>query len=358
MPGDTLKDLPRSTTNKLIKRIETLPTHPTHQSVVQIALEEALSTWREDETANSLVILGKPIEGISQTLQETLIIYKSEVLEIINPLPQSIQLTESSAITAKLKQAFEPQAASEDEHRGKRQIVVIPDLSWYFLRCVQGWEGVTYLRDLVIRDHSRFWLIGCNQWTWQYLSYVCQIDAYFEQIQQLPSVSGEEIQAWLAPIIEEIAIDFSEDESSKNGQKNKSQSYFDRLGDLALGINAVAAQLWLYSLKYLSSDPEANSIKEEILGKIQHTTPTLPDLPKLTADDRYLLFSLLLHGQITLPCLALTLGETESIVQSQVQMLLRSGVIWRQRELLMVNPAHYPRLRWELVHNNFFIEED
>jgi len=358
MLGDTLQDLPRSTTNKLIKRIESLSTHPTHQSVVQTALQEALSTWRKDETANSLVILGKPVEAISQTLQETLTNSQSEAIEIINPLPQSIQLTDPSAITAQLKQAF-GKKAGEQEHGGKRQIVmVIPDLSWYFLRCVQGWEGVTYLRDLVMEDHSRFWLIGCNQWTWQYLSYVCQIDAYFEQVQQLPTVSGEEIQAWLTPIAEEISVDISEDESTKNGQKNKSQSYFDRLADLALGINAVAVQLWLSSLKYSPSDPQAAPLKEEILGKIQHTTPALTDLPKLTADDRYLLFSLLLHGQITLPCLALSLGATQSIVQSQVQVLLRSGVIWRQRELLTVNPAHYPKLRWELIHNNFFIEED
>ncbi|NEP56966.1 MAG: hypothetical protein F6K31_08055 [Symploca sp. SIO2G7] len=354
MLGDTFKDLPKSTTNQLITKIESLSTHPTHQSVVQTALKEALSSWQDDQTANSLVILGKPIERISQTLQETLITWQPEAWKIVNPLPESIQLTEPSTITAKLKQAFEKQF--EQEHSKKRQIVVVPDLSWYFLRCVQGWDGVTYLRDLVIRDQSRFWLIGCNQWTWKYLSYVCQIDAYFEQLQQLPVVNSEELQAWLTPIIEEIAIDFSEDESTKNGQKNQSQSYFERLEDLALGISAVAAQLWLSSLKYLPS--ETAPIEEENLGKIQPTAVTLPDLPKLTADDRYLLFSLLLHGQINLPCLALSLGEAESIVQSQVQVLLRSGVIWRRQQLLMVNPAHYPRLRWELTHNNFFIEEN
>jgi len=356
MLGDTLKDLPRSTTNQLMTRIESLSTHPTHQSVVQTALKEALSTWQEDPTANSLVILGKPIERISQTLQESLITWQPEAWQIINPLPESIQLTDPSAITAKLKQAFEKQF--EQEASSKRQIVVIPDLSWYFLRCVQGWDGVTYLRDLVTREQSRFWLIGCNQWTWKYLSYVCQIDAYFEQLQQLPVVNSEELQAWLTPIIEEIAIDFSEDESTKNEQKNKSQSYFERLEDLSLGISAVAVQLWISALKYVPSDPEVTPVEEENSGKIQPTSVTLPDLPKLTAEDRYLLFSLLLHGQINLPCLALSLGEAESIVQGQVQVLLRSGVILRRGQLLMVNPAHYPRLRWELTHNNFFIEED
>ncbi|NET57597.1 MAG: hypothetical protein F6K47_15980 [Symploca sp. SIO2E6] len=349
-----MKDLPRSTTAKLINRIESLPTHPTHQSAVQAALQEALSTWQEDETANSLVILGKPVERIAQTLEETLVSCFSQAWEVINPLPQPLLLTEPSTITAQLKQAFEKQL--KQEQKTKHQIVLIPDLSWYFLRCVQGWDGITYLRDLVMREQSRFWLIGCNQWTWQYLSYVCQIDAYFEQLQQLPTVSGEEIQAWLTPIIEEIAIDLTEDESTKNEQK--SQSYFDRLEDLALGIDAVAARLWLSSLQYLPSDPETDPMEEEILGQIKQTTATPPDFPKLTADDRYLLFSLLLHTQISLPCLALSLGETESIVQSQVQVLLRSGVLWRRRQLLMVNPAYYPRVRWELVHNNFFIEED
>ncbi len=127
-----------------------------------------------------------------------------------------------------------------------------------------------------------------------------------------------------------------------------STDYYEKLTDIAQGISNVAGDLWWRSLKIENID--ADKISYSI------TRPKLPDLPSLIVEDRYLLYSLLFHGGMSLAHLTTSLGKSESIVKSRTQYLLQAGVIGKEQNLLYVNPAYYPRLKSILSNNNFLID--
>lgn len=103
--------------------------------------------------------------------------------------------------------------------------------------------------------------------------------------------------------------------------------------------------------------PSSKNDSNEANKILQVESPKLPDLPTLNAEDHYLLYSLLLHGDISLSALAESLGDEESKVQAQVQMLRRAGVVEEKNQILKVNPIHYPKLKRELANNNFVINK-
>ena len=124
---------------------------------------------------------------------------------------------------------------------------------------------------------------------------------------------------------------------------------FDNLAGISQGLPRVAASLWLKSLLYEPSE-EGNAS-----AKIEQKKAKLPDLPNLLPEDRYILYSLLLHGYLSLSHLAVSLGESETTVQARVQFLLQTDVIERRHHFLNVVPAHYPKLRATLDYNNFLV---
>ncbi|MDR9405548.1 MAG: hypothetical protein RI580_19175, partial [Halothece sp. Uz-M2-17] len=92
--------------------------------------------------------------------------------------------------------------------------------------------------------------------------------------------------------------------------------------------------------------------------RLRLTTPSLPKLPSLSAEDRYLLHSLLLHGKITRSSLAISLGVKEETIQARIQLLLRDHLIQIENQFLSVTPLYYPKIKQELSQNNFLIGED
>ena len=86
--------------------------------------------------------------------------------------------------------------------------------------------------------------------------------------------------------------------------------------------------------------------------------PSLPGLPPLEPDDQFILYSLILHGDLTISALAESLGDEQSEVQARVQILRRQGVIEQKDKVLKINPIHYPALKQELANNNFIIHRE
>jgi hypothetical protein len=273
--------------------------------------------------------------------------------------------------------------------RSRAEIVIIPNLSWCFLRCVEGLEAIDYLRDVLLQDYSRFWVIGCGQVGWQYLDHVSSFKAYCGETLVLPELTDEQLESWLQPIIDQFNIEIQTGKDPDDQEKSNSQAsyfkrlvnlsenvsddisdnvnhvvdnkidqappqsnYFKRLADLSQGVSTVAVQLFLESIYTLPQEEQSNSEVELVTHN-----PRLPSLPELEAADHYILYSLLMHGDLTLNALANSLGDDASIVQSRVQMLRRQGVIEQQQQVLKINPIHYPRLKEDLAKNNFMIAE-
>ena len=157
------------------------------------------------------------------------------------------------------------------------------------------------------------------------------------------------------------------------------RDYFDRLADISDGVAIVTLQLFIKSLRYkvveeeraekpdvfgdipprLDSDgKEDKTLRPEIKGdrRLVAVTPKLPPLPELSQSDMYLLYSLMMHGDLTIVAVAESLGDAPQIANNRVQFLRKAGIIEQRGEVVKVNPIHYPKLRRELARNNFIIE--
>ena len=281
-----------------------------------------------------------------------------------------------------------------------RTLAIIPNLGWCFLRSADGLDGIDYLQEALLEDslqtqshnHAHFWVIGSGQVGWDYLKSTLSFDAYCGGVVCLPKLTGEQLESWLSPIVKQFGIEFNdvsihkrfsqpqglfslqdkrpteviadlsqevsatvqsslevvkdelllEDDQTK--EENPKEVYFNRLANISDGVSAVALQLFTHSLKFQS-------------GKgIIATTPKLPALPDLKQDDLYLLYSLMLHGDLTVRSLAKSLGDPPQVVNSRVQVLRNVEIIKQKGNVLKLNPIHYPKLRRELKRNNFVID--
>ncbi|MEM9567792.1 MAG: hypothetical protein AAF974_05740 [Cyanobacteria bacterium P01_E01_bin.34] len=412
--------------------IASLPTPQPYSETIRNALLEAIARWQQQpEQNNALVVLCSPIEPLGQYIEQTLSswhLLDERSLRILrwkaipaNPdafvtklrteigtqLKVSPQVSQSDAINEPFQiESYSLLTDSQGSEKNDEELqqlgIVLPELDQYFVRCIEGMEGVLYLRKEVQKDPHRFWVIGCNYWAWEYLSIVSKMDAYFDRTVSLPSLSGQELRDWLTPARQYLRSSLPDVESP---QPSADATYFDTLVRVAGGLSSVAAQLWVSSLRLVkpseaatnstrligaglagaslagaplsgatltgttsvpskASQPTINdptlseSGNNAALLQLELLHPTSPKPINLSAGDRYLLYSLLLHNGLQFWHLALSLGETESLVQARVKGLQRQGIIEQRGRNWYVRPEYYPSLRSTLAGNNFLVAKD
>lgn len=319
--AESSQDLPSEVATSVQSALQQLSNPAPYLNLITSSLQQGLERWQNDPVENSLLILNSPVESCHPLL--------NEVLQNNSPdLPILHLVTERLENYREISHHLATLIEKDNEIP---RLIVIPNLTDCFLRCMGGLEGIIYLRDLVVRDSSDFWLIGCNAWTWQYLDYICHIQACFEQTVILPGLDKDEMMEWLQPAMEAVQLCIDADSST-----------ISKLTQNSLGIPSVAAQLWARSLSW-----EKDSLT--------FSSPSLPPLPTLSSRDRYLLYSLLLHSCLTLPQLAISLGENESLIRSYIKELRLEGILIGDATCLQINPLYYPQLRLELAQNNFLV---
>ncbi|MEL7409342.1 MAG: hypothetical protein AAFN00_20740, partial [Cyanobacteria bacterium J06558_2] len=328
-----------------------------------------LLTWQSHrEGNNSLVILANPVSPLTRILSDSLTDKLNNTLLDVESLSWQARLHNYSKIKTELLETVKPREknniAADHSSFENQNIIIIPRLEWCFLRCIGGLEAIYTLRDLVVNHPERFWLIGCNNWAWQYLENIFQISAYLNQSIDLPLLSDTQLKEWLTPIANEIEPLWLEDrewlkikkKELKKAQRKKlildevqkvQERYYINLADISQGVATVAGDLWWRSLL----------VKETAEQKISYQIEKakLPELPELVVTDLYLLYSLLLHGGMSLSHLALSMGKNQSAIKARTQYLLQTGVVSKEQEILTVNPAYYPKLRSTLSNNNFLV---
>lgn len=357
-------ELPPAIAQRTRETLQALPIPPALVKTVRDTLDDAIEQWLEQPVAgeNSLTLLSSPIEPIARILSASLEDWQPKNDIPIRMLNWTERPTDPTTLQTKLVAQLGRGLPCGTNR--PQEIVVIPNLSWCFLRCAEGLDGIEYLRKTIATERSRFWVVGCGKLAWNYLDLVCKIAAYYQQNFSLPQLNGEQLQAWLTPVIDEIGIDFSpvQEQTEDRDRESAQQEYFKRLAAVSEGSSCVAAQLLMRSLVFQPSETEADEEEgketNEQTGKVLAKNPNLPDLPDLSPDAHYLIYSLLLHSDLTLPHLVDSLGDDEATVQHLVQILRSAGTIEKQGELFQVNPLHYPKLKNELDGNNFLIAED
>jgi hypothetical protein len=353
--------LPDKMHRRLYRAIETLGSPSVRRTAIRSRLDEAIAAWLDFPTApNHLAILASPVEPIATILADTLPKQISGHGLPVRSLARFPRSNLGSQIWSNLSQELE--LPDRPDKSVLRSVVAIPDLSWCFVRCIDGLDAVETLLDWIARDRTHFWVIGCNEWTWHYLDRVCQLGAYWEQTLALEPLRDRELKVWLDPVAEIIEFEWS-GEAEKNGDRselepdeevwdsNDERRFFQQLDDVSLGLMSVAARIWVRSLVVYAPAEDDPDATETILLE----PPELPNLPHLGKNERYLLFSIGLHGGASISTLAWSLGETEVAVRGQLQQLLRSGAIECKAERFYLAPTHYPRLKRDLNNNHFLV---
>lgn len=361
-PERSLIQLPAAVRHKLIEDVKNLPINPADREAIATTLDEAYELWQNNpnNSDNSVVILSSPVAAVSRILTETLEEWAQQKQIALKLLPLKARPGEIDGIKSELEHHLKPKDLAETEESRQSEIVVIPNLSWCFLRSLQGLEGIEYIQSLLCQNvKHRFWIIGSGQVGWQYLNSVCSLEAYCGEVFQLPEIEPDKLQQWLEPIVQDFGLVFDEpriDKKILDGDKDNKTNYFDQLAEISQGVSTVAVQGFLKSICCEEADEEGQNKPEDKDPVLVAQTPKLPQLPDLESNDQYILYSLLLHGDLTIAELAQSLGDLESEVQARVQLLRREGVVEQQDRVIKINPIHYPRVKQELAGNNFIIK--
>ncbi len=422
-PEESLEELPPVLREKLIAAAQDLPNNPADVEAITSALNEAFDKWRDrpQNSDNSVVIVSSPVTAVSRILTNNLADWINEKQISVNILSWTARPQNVTEIASELQRELKLGITKTEPE--SLEIVVIPNLSWCFLRNLEGLDAIDYLQSLLLQDRFRFWIIGVGLVAWDYLNSVTNFGAYCGKVVSLPELKKESLKAWLDPIFTEFDISFVEsnlDPKLLDKDKSPEDRYFEKLASVAEGASMIAAQVFLRSIGYKSAEePEENNNDNDIKNVVKENKlyevipdrlkkearnlkkraeafieddkssssenaernavekekfssenkpnedkkillvekPELPDLPSLNSEDYYLLYSLLIHGDMTLSALSASLGDEESKVQAQVQTLRRAGIVEEKNCILQVNPIHYPKLKRELANNNFVIDE-
>ena len=356
-PERTLVKLPPEIRIKLIDGVENLPVNPADREALVDKLNEVYEAWQANpmNTNNSLVVLSSPVTAVSRILTETLENWAQQKQIQFRPLPFEARPEIADTIKSKLQHYLEEEFVEAAIGSHQAEVVVIPNLSWCFLRSLEGLEGIEYLQSRLYDGFKdRFWIIGAGQVGWEYLNSVSSIEAYCQQVFTLPALNGKQLQDWLQTVVNQLNIAFDDPELNlqilENDKDNRT-NYFERLADISRGVSTVAVQAFLKSIHYEEADAERD-IKSSIIAKV----PKLPELSELDQSQQYLLYSILLHGDLTISALTESLGDDKSEVQAKVQLLRHQGVVEQQGKITKINPIHYPNVKQELASNNFVID--
>lgn len=386
---ETLAPLPDTLEAKLLQSINSLVTPTAYIKAIHFALEDSLQAWQKNlEDPNSLVILANPVEPIAKILQDSLNSWDNDLeVKVVTPLGDFRRPSDPLTITAQLRHALEAQGGIEFDGQGvdliqdvecleqRTTVVVIPSLEQCFLRCISGWDGIGFLREITVQNPQYFWLIGCNSWAWDFLDFVSQISAYFDDVRPLPTLTGEMLRSWLIPLTGQWGtikpegdlanlISVNSYNSSSSDAQAEVELYWQNLANCSQGIGSIAAKLWLRSLRIKKQVMERENPAQSVLNTKENedqicplfqVNPAQPSLPPFTNLDLYLLHSLMIHGRISPAHLALSLGEPESQIQARVQRLLREDILVRRWGDLIICPTYYQQLQSELANNNFFV---
>jgi hypothetical protein len=287
----TWQEIPEAVKTQLNQILSELPPPSSSITAIQKEIFARLKDWETVQEANHLVILGSPMSNLASLISASFPHHCIKEVEVIYPFSKFTFREQPSQMTQQLKIAIEKITQKEESpifqpsQQRKNKVIIIPALEQCFLRCIGGWEGMIWLREQIVKTPHCFWLLGCNQWSWIFLNYVCQMNAYLEASVTIPDLNGNELGEWLKPVTDSFIPETKEEKSSV---------FWRTLASLSEGNSQVAMQLWLQSIQMSIETGE----EEEPITRLKLITPSLEKLPTLSADDRYVLHSLLLHGRM------------------------------------------------------------
>ncbi|AFZ54929.1 hypothetical protein [Cyanobacterium aponinum] len=355
--------------SKLIERLNTklnsLPVYESYYDTLTINVHDYIHQWiinKEQNRKNCLVIKGNCVDNLYNILT-SIFSEKSSLSKETIELDYQIFSLENLKQNRRDRLNYLQEKILEIQQQSDKKIILIPDLSYYFSRTIEGLEVLEKLLKLLDEDENKFWIIGCNHWLWLFLVKIYHWDAYIENARDLPLLSQENLQDILLPVLDLVEFDWNDlrrflvelPNQNEDDHKIISQlqaKYFENLANLSQGCLGTASQLCFYSLRYVKNE-------ETELSNLKINNPQLPDFPSITQSDRYLLFCIGLHGHLNKSDLANILGDDQIYITSQIECLVNLNLIhFLDHQNIAINPLFYSKLTKDLKDNHFLVESD
>lgn len=358
--SDSWLEMPVNLKNQLIEQIDNLENNFAEQDAIALAIAESYEKWQQNPEGvnNSVVILGSPITSVSRILTTSLEDWAKEKEISLKLLPLKARPHTLEKIKSELEQLLGQRSPVAEEQQITSEIVIIPNLSWYFLRSLEGLEGIEYLRFLLSQNvPNRFWIIGVNHIAWEYFKLVFHLEAYCGEVVTISKLSAKDLESWLDPIVERLNITYGTpriDQKLLKQDLDRKTHYFERLAEVSEGISTIAAKIFFQSIQYLEEEKETETEFSYLIAQV----PEAPNLSILESVDQYILYSLLLHDDITFSALAISLGDEESEVRARIFGLINQNVLERKGNTLVINHLYYPQIKQQLKSSNFIIEQE
>lgn len=229
-------------------------------------------------------------------------------------------------------------------------LLVIPRLERWYLRRLDGLAGIrTLMAVLAVRKHRT--VIGCNAWTWTYLSKAAGIDMLVGTPLCFAPFDAERLREWFGELARDditrgVRFRHTDDGSdilTDDVADGKSLDFFRTLAGRSRGIPWVAWHMWRLMLRTDEGkgDDDVGGTRRETLWVTALEELVLPgDRPR---DTLLILHALLLHGEMRAADLRAVLPIVgESVVPAALVM---SGFVQRDGDRLSIRPEAYPAVR-------------
>jgi len=357
--------IPASLEQRLQGKIDSLPIYYTRSKVLCDRIVEGISSWQNDPQLihNSLMVLGDVPENLSAVIKNTL--NHQEIKQFFNQLEIELVTVNLEVEDYHTNLNYFRQLIDQLKLDKEPKIVVIPNLSNYFLRTIEGLQLMEYFFDFYLEDKSKFWIISCHNWLYSFLEKIYSVSYYFQEKIAIPKLSVEDIKDIFGAVLDTINfewydqsmfnLDLSETESGDEEVEKKltkfKEDYFCELTKISQGNLTVAIAFFLRSLRYILPEEE----HENQVGRLRVIYPDAPSLPSVSQQERYLLYCVGLHKYISKSDLVEILAENQTVVNNQINHLLQIGLIHYKDGLISFNNIFYFKLHRSLKDNKFYV---
>lgn len=352
--------IPINLEKRLKSKINSLPIYHEQSEILKADFIEKILLWSQNYyylNHNSLLLFGDLTAKFHSLIKNS--ICNQEVKESLQQIDIDIIYFNSDDEMSYKNLDYCYQKIEEIKSLSKKTVIVIENLSDYFFRSVEGLKFIEYFFEIYLEDKDKFWLIGCHNWLYIFLEKVYQISKFFPNQVTIESLSAENLQLIFEPVLEIMTFEWDNanifnielsKEKEENYQKIK-EDYFNKLTDISQGNLTIATEIFLNSLRYFTPEEDVPNS----LGYIKITSPSLPNLPNITQNDRYLLYCVGLHQKIAKSDLISILAEHKTTINNQINYLLQVGLIDYQNGYVSLNYLHYYKLYQNLQDNRFNI---
>ncbi|MBU1099739.1 MAG: ATP-binding protein [Bacteroidetes bacterium] len=324
-------------------------------------LKEDLFLGRRDEIAKftwafrrwnssiptSILIVGEKGSGTSSMINIALRRIFSDFVVLRKKLESTVY--KSDDLLTELKSLFElPDVNSIDEliesinsyKLGK--IVVIENIEDYFLKIVNGFDGIKNLLRIISETNEKiFWIATCNIYTWKYLNATLNINDSFTSVIKLAELSRDDIRDIIMKRhkISGYKLKFSlSDELARNSSFNKKNEeekqkilgdeFFEKIRELSPNNIAISLFLWLRSI----SDFKDNEI---LINTNMHRDFSFLQL--LRPQKLHSLAGMIINDGLTVEEHSLIFNVTHNASKSLLMSLEDSGIIFQTKTKYKIN---------------------